>query len=139
MPLRPAPKLPSRASSLPRTPLNECMNALFVPSSPLPPTPVPNTLPRDFPPGTLLRIGPNGSGEGFLDGQGFIASMTVRPDPEEDVLVSRAWVRSKGFVEEEEKGEEYGGTLKANFYGEDFHRSVPAKSEASHKILEGVG
>lgn len=64
---------------------NLAFNALFT-GVPETPKPVPykvvhGRIPEDFPPGSLLRLGPNGasSSEGFFDGDGMIQSVTFPP------------------------------------------------------------
>lgn len=66
---------------------NEAFNALFL-NVPEYPDPVPlplgtseKPLPSNFPPGCLLRLGPNGAEptDGFMDGDGFINCITFPP------------------------------------------------------------
>ena len=67
-------------------------------------------LPSDLPGGALLRIGPNprpGSDcRGFLDGDGMLLSIVIRP-PEERAdycTLSTAWIRTRGYEKEEAAG-----------------------------------
>ena len=71
---------------------NVACNALFV-SCPERPEPVliletEGTIPADFPPGSLLRLGPNGadSTEGFFDGDGLVQCITFPPNPQESTM-----------------------------------------------------
>jgi carotenoid cleavage dioxygenase-like enzyme len=66
---------------------NDVFNALFL-NVPDYPDPIPWTqrlpqtrLPSNFPPGCLLRLGPNGapSHDGFMDGDGFVNCITFPP------------------------------------------------------------
>lgn len=64
---------------------NDAFNALFV-SCPERREPIPiieteGTIPADFPPGCLIRLGPNGApqSDGFFDGDGMIQSITFPP------------------------------------------------------------
>jgi carotenoid cleavage dioxygenase-like enzyme len=65
---------------------NEVFNALFVnvPERPNPIRLAEGLLgpPRNFPPGCLLRLGPNGApaDEGFMDGDGFVNCITFPPN-----------------------------------------------------------
>lgn len=98
---------------------NEIFNALFV-SVPERPEPVPYKakakLPSDFPPGCLLRLGPNGAleSEGFLDGDGMIHCMTFPPNGEGGTY-SATYVDTKGRKIEKESGSDkkYLGSLGA--------------------------
>ena len=72
--------------------------------------PLASPLPADLPGGALLRIGPNprpGSEcRGFLDGDGMLMSIILRP-PEERAdfcTYSTAWVRTAGFEKEQAAG-----------------------------------
>lgn len=75
-------------------------------------------LPDDLPGGALLRIGPNprpgSSCRGFLDADGMLLSIVLRP-PEEKAdycYFSSAWVRTAGFLKEEAAGEDlFQGTI----------------------------
>jgi len=98
---------------------NGIFNALFV-SVPERPDPVPykahGKLPSDFPPGALLRLGPNGAleSEGFLDGDGMIHCVTFPPNSEEGAY-SATYVDTKGRKIEKESGSDkkYLGSLGA--------------------------
>lgn len=97
---------------------NDIFNALFV-SVLERPDPVPykaqGNLPSDFPPGCLLRLGPNGAleSEGFLDGDGMIHCMTFPPSGEG--TYSATYVDTKGRQIEKESGSDkrYQGSLGA--------------------------
>ena len=98
---------------------NDIFNALFV-SVPERPDPVPyeahKSLPADFPPGCLLRLGPNGAGreEGFLDGDGMIHCVTFPPTGQEGTY-SATYVDTKGRMLEKQSGSDkkYMGSLGA--------------------------
>jgi carotenoid cleavage dioxygenase-like enzyme len=97
------------------------VNALF---TPLPreqePVKVPLSaaLPADLPGGALLRIGPNprpgSSCRGFLDGDGMLMSIVIRPPEEraDHCIYSTAWVRTAGYNKEEAAGADiFQGTI----------------------------
>lgn len=114
---------------------NEVWNALFVsvPERPQPtPCKVPNNialyygascrtqLPADFPPGCLMRIGPNGGSpeDGFLDGDGMIQCVTFPPQQDGSFehstsMFSSTYVETQGRRREANKGEtkKYRGSL----------------------------
>lgn len=98
---------------------NNIFNALFVSVSEKP-DPLPykahGELPSDFPPGVLLRLGPNGAeeDEGFLDGDGMIHSITFPPSGSEGTY-SATYVETKGRKIEKESGNDkrYLGSLGA--------------------------
>lgn len=102
---------------------NDIFNALFV-SVPERPNPVPykalGNLPSDFPPGCLLRLGPNGAleNEGFLDGDGMIHCMTF-PLSGKQGTYSATYVDTKGRkIEKQSKSDKrYRGSLGAAPYG----------------------
>lgn len=98
---------------------NDVFNALFV-SVPERPEPVSykahGELPADFPPGSLLRLGPNGAREqeGFLDGDGMIHMVTFPPDGEGGTYCT-TYVDTQGRKTEKESGtdKKYLGSLGA--------------------------
>lgn len=80
---------------------NEAWNALFL-NVPEKPNPLrlpegSTSLPRDFPPGCLLRIGPNGApvDEGWMDGDGFINCITFPPNGKRGTF-SSTYVETRG-------------------------------------------
>ena len=75
-------------------------------------------LPSDLPGGALLRIGPNprpgSSCRGFLDADGMLLSIVLRPPQEKAdyCYFSSAWVRTAGYEKEEAAGEDlFQGTI----------------------------
>ena len=98
---------------------NDIFNALFV-SVPERPEPVPykahGRLPSDFPPGALLRLGPNGAREfeGFLDGDGMIHCVTFPPNGTGGTY-SNTYVDTQGRKIEKDSGSDkkYLGSLGA--------------------------
>ena len=98
---------------------NEAFNSLFVPV-PERPDPAPCTvskgeLPPDFPPGCLMRIGPNGATaeEGFLDGDGMIHCVTFPPTPDSTSMYSSTYVDTRGRQREAARAAKYKGSLGA--------------------------
>lgn len=98
------------ARSIHDTSRNHAMNALFV-NVPEQPTPTPCTiaaesvtqnLPKDLPPGCILRIGPNGATPemGFLDGDGMVHCITIPTPCDEsnngEIMYSATYVDTKG-------------------------------------------
>jgi carotenoid cleavage dioxygenase-like enzyme len=112
---------------------NDVFNALFV-SVPERPQPTPCRVPRDlkdlypdcltelpfdFPPGCLLRIGPNGGApdDGFLDGDGMVQCVTLPPNDGTPAFTA-TYVHTKGRQREAEfksgaGAPKYRGTLGA--------------------------
>lgn len=102
---------------------NDVFNALFV-NVPERATPVllpkaasaPNYdgfLPTNFPPGCLLRLGPNGATatEGFMDGDGFLNCITFPPNGERGTF-SSTYVSTRGRkLEQANPGKRFLGTL----------------------------
>lgn len=78
-------------------------------------------LPADFPPGAVLRVGPNPKFEsnraGWLDGDGMVHCVVLEPadqkapDDKHDGWYSHAWVRTAAFEKEEKEGEIFWGTI----------------------------
>ena len=88
------------------------------------PNPIPlgdadHALPLDFPPGALLRLGPNMEGdtsaEGFLDGDGMVTCVTFPPpsSPSSSSTASWTYVDTRGRQLERERGKVFRGTLGA--------------------------
>lgn len=83
---------------------NYSMNALFVNvEEKKQPTPffLHGELPKDLPPGCLLRIGPNGASteEGFLDGDGMVHCITLPPSSSfshDSMMYTATYVQTKG-------------------------------------------
>ncbi|GMH80928.1 hypothetical protein TL16_g08753 [Triparma laevis f. inornata] len=88
------------------------MNALFLPQPPSPPHLLPTTLPII---GTIARIGPNGSGEGFLDADGMLTTLTFLGNG--STIFYRDYVDTLGRKNEAMFNKKYEGTLKASRYG----------------------
>ena len=97
---------------------NDAFNALFV-SVPERKTPfLMNHIskrPNDFPPGALLRLGPNGASidDGFLDGDGLLHCIIIPPDPDAPLTYSSTYIETVGRKLEEEKGTKFIGSLGA--------------------------
>lgn len=98
---------------------NDAWNALFV-SCPERATPAPiveteGSIPSDFPPGSLLRLGPNGADatEGFFDGDGMVQCITFPPDSQQSTF-SATYVDTKGRQLEKATGftKKFKGTLR---------------------------
>jgi len=117
---------------------NEAWNALFV-SCPERPVPTPiivetmiGKIPIDFPPGCLLRLGPNGaaSTDGFFDGDGMIQSITFPPSlnlnsnnnnnnnnsnhhqhHHQQQMFATTYIETKGRTLEHTLGKKFKGTL----------------------------
>ena len=98
---------------------NDAFNALFV-SCPERPEPAPiaeteGTIPTDFPPGSLLRLGPNGadSSDGFFDGDGMVQCITFPPDQQQSTF-SATYLDTKGRQLEQASGgtKKFKGTLR---------------------------
>lgn len=99
---------------------NRIFNALFI-NVPERPAPVPlsvsatEALPSLFPPGCLLRLGPNGApaNEGFMDGDGFVYCITFPPkDFAASGTFSSTYVDTRGRrLEKASPGKRFLGTL----------------------------
>jgi carotenoid cleavage dioxygenase-like enzyme len=77
-------------------------------------------LPHDLPRGAVLKNGPNPQPQyateqgGWLDGDGMIHCVVLRPDAEGDCMYSRTWVRTDGFSKEAAAGKRlFDGSLVA--------------------------
>ena len=82
------------------------------------PDPIPLTtkpLPPDFPPGCLLRLGPNGTPahDAFMDGDGMIHCVTFPPPSQGVPHYSSAYVETRGRTLEQisQNNRRFGGTL----------------------------
>lgn len=101
---------------------NFAMNALFasVDEHPDPKTCSVSTgqIPKDFPAGAILRIGPNGAyrEEGWLDGDGLIQCVVISEDAALPPIFSSTYVDTRGRSLERESantGKRFRGTLGA--------------------------
>ena len=99
---------------------NDAFNALFVSckerKDPIPITETQGKLPADFPPGCLMRLGPNGADptDGFFDGDGMVQCITFPPsDSEYKPSFSATYVETKGRQLEQQSGftKKFRGTL----------------------------
>jgi carotenoid cleavage dioxygenase-like enzyme len=101
---------------------NEAFNALFLNVPEFPdPVPLPlgtseKPLPSNFPPGCLLRMGPNGAEptDGFMDGDGFVNCITFPPpgDTNYRPSFSSTYIDNRGRkLERSNPGKRFLGTL----------------------------
>lgn len=96
----------------------EAWNALFV-SVPERSVPSPcetpmKPLPNDFPPGCLLRLGPNGgpTSDGFLDGDGMVQCITFPPnDSDKKHMFSSTYIETEGRKLEAQNKKRFEGSL----------------------------
>ena len=103
---------------------NEAWNALFV-SCPERPEPTPITeiegeIPADFPPGCLLRLGPNGAvaTDGFFDGDGMIQSISFPPrSKNQNIGVDSQSMFSATYIETKGRQLEASSENQAKFKG----------------------
>jgi carotenoid cleavage dioxygenase-like enzyme len=80
-----------------------------------------NQLPSDFPPGSLLRLGPNGGPpeDGFLDGDGMVHCITFPPHREDAIggsripnhMYSSTYITTQGRKLEKEWNQQFKGSL----------------------------